>query len=185
MDEKQLIAFRMKYGGKTYEEIAKATGFAEGTIRIYFSADGAWKGTYDLWAQKESDGVQDRVRKSLEGVLDIAGTIMVEALARAREVVGECKTALKKAIESGEVTKISAAEDDLRKAENRAFELAERVMDRAGMTIVSRAKLESRPNSLTDDVKEVHARLIAAGIDPASIRFRSPAPPRTEGTLPE
>lgn len=183
MDEKQLIAFRMRYAGRTSGDIAKATGYTVSTVATYFTSGGAWRETYDLWANRESEMAQERVRKALEGVLEIAGSILVDSLMRAKQTINGCKEKLDKAIIEGDAKEIASAEGEMRAAENRATDLAERVMDRAGMTIVNRTKLETKKPIESYD--EVMADLIAAGIDPASIKYKSPAPERREGTLPE
>ena len=179
MDEKQLIAFRMKYQGKSYEEISKATGYAFSTVLTYFANEGAWKDSYELWANNESKYAQERVRKALDSVLEIAGDILVNALVRANKRVKSLESQLE--VEQEPKKKVDI-EWNLQKAEERATALAERIMDRAGMSILNRSRIETV--KVPEGYDEITQRLIAGGIDPASIGYRSNAPVAKEGLLP-
>ena len=177
MDEKQLIAFRMHYQGRTSEEISKVTGLTPGTISTYFSDD--WRASYEIWANNESKYAQERVRKALDSVLEIAGDILVSALMRANKRVKNLEKSLEEELN---IKKKPDLEWNLQKAEERATALAERIMDRAGMSILNRSRIETV--KIPEGYDEITTRLVEGGIDPSSIRYRSNAPVAKEGLLP-
>ncbi len=182
MNENQLIAFRMKFQNKSIAEIAEASGFTENTIITYFSVNGNWRVDYDKWAEEEVKIIQTDARKLFEGAIEMAAEELTAALDHAKQVVKEKRKNLQIVRATGGKTAIEEAEQQLRSAENRAIEIGEKIMDRVGMGAIVRTKSENLP--VDPGSKDVKQRLIDAGIDPTSIRFTSPAPARTEGTLP-
>ena len=55
MDEKHKKAIVLKYEGKSYAEIAKATGFTENTVNSYFVHDGLLAEDYALYEAEQNE----------------------------------------------------------------------------------------------------------------------------------
>lgn len=184
MDARTITAFRMKFQSKPLVEISEATGFTVSTLATYFSVDGAWRDTYDEWALKEAEAVQKTARQILQGQVDAASQVMADILERAIEVVTDLRKKWREAVKGQDQKQAVVYEDELLSAENRAMDIAQKILDRAGMSPLIRTKDETPVLPLGTATDDVRQRLRDAGIDPASIRFIDPAPPRTEGSLP-
>lgn len=187
-NEKELIAYRMKYSGRSHREIAEELGMNKKSVDNAFGSNGTWGQAYEIWSRRESEETQKQVRKALDNVLEYTGDVFVKALVRANEDVESKYAILKETREAHTkgrttITAVRDAEVEYRKAENRAVDLAEKVMDRAGMSIVTRAKLDTGNQLKTLD--QIYADLIADGLDPNAIKFKSTAPTKKERALPE
>lgn len=65
MDKRKLLAFQLKFEGKTYSEIAKKTGYQRGTLEVYLSKEGKWYKEYLNWQDEEISSIQIESKKKL------------------------------------------------------------------------------------------------------------------------
>lgn len=156
------LAIELKYQGISYGKISHELKgeFSANTLRKYFAKGGR---LYHLYMQyAESQSATRRRYASL--MLQSASQTAVKALLGV----------LDKAMKDGDSHLILKA--------------SQIVLDRAGVPAAKRIEFEQE--TLKDDdqdlsIEAVRDRLRRDGIDPDSIKFIDPSPPRTRGTLPD
>lgn len=193
MDEQKLTAFSLKYQGKTYAEIAAdpRVQLTEGTLAVYLSPEGVWGPEYRLFCKERNKLVEQATLSIFKGVAQEAAEGMQEALKDARKEVAHLKADLLilngtlSSLEGQDKLKCLEQIDFLKgrilKAQERVMNYSERILDRAGMPIIKKVEVEDGDKELDPD--NINNILEAAGIDPESIRYKSKAPERTEGTV--
>ena len=60
-NEKQLIAFKMKFKGHTHEQIAAATGYSVVTLDGYFPKGCPWHDQYIAWRTWQVESIKDQM----------------------------------------------------------------------------------------------------------------------------
>lgn len=60
-DERQLTAFRMRFKGHTYEQIADKTGYKAMTLESYFSRGGEWHEAYISWKEWQVEQIKEQM----------------------------------------------------------------------------------------------------------------------------
>lgn len=60
-NEKQLTAFRMRFKGHTYEQIAGETGYKAMTLEVYFARGGLWHEQYVAWKEWQIDQIKEQM----------------------------------------------------------------------------------------------------------------------------
>jgi hypothetical protein len=60
-NEKQLIAFKMRFKGHTYEQIATATEYEPRTLEVYFAKGGLWHDKYISWRTWQVESIKDQM----------------------------------------------------------------------------------------------------------------------------
>lgn len=155
----QLI-MRMKYDMKTYAEIAAEAGTSENYIAQMFMTDGRLEVEYAEYKKKMNDALQDEVIEDLRQSVKKAGNAMVMALEHYLLMYKQLEDSLK--IEKNpDIIRntVNSMATVLQKASNQA----ERVLDRAGMPIVSKSEVKNGDLPTYDDLIK---RLNSEGIDP-------------------
>ena len=79
-NKRKLNAYEMLFEGRTYKEIAEATGWSEGHLRNYLGPSGKWYGDYMLWANDKADAIEKEVRLRIKKRTNEAMTVLEYAL---------------------------------------------------------------------------------------------------------
>lgn len=147
MDEKQTQALALKYQGKTYDEMSKETEVPVGTLKGWFEYDGLLFWQYRLYEEKRNNEKEQAAKASLKKHLDIAVQVLINALA-------------------AELKKIKKLEEEKKEANySTAVQLAEKIMDRTGMSVVSKQELSVELSKKVQSYAEFIEGLRVEGID--------------------
>lgn len=60
-NEKQFIAFKMRFKGHTHEQISENTGYTVGTLESYFSRGGLWHEQYIAWKEWQTEQIKEQM----------------------------------------------------------------------------------------------------------------------------
>lgn len=186
MDAKQQEAIRLKYEGVKYAEIAKTLNISENTLWAWFGKDGLLELEYEQYAREQG-------KKKLSIALDVfkkhsslAADAMNKVLRNAIRNVEKAQQELDEHLKQTNPAKTTTEELErkVKSAENRLFELSERVLDRAGLTVVNRTEVKKGEESdgdskqLTDE--QLKRELQQRGINPNSISYQGAGRPTAE-----
>lgn len=60
-NEKQFIAFKMRFKGHTHEQIAQETGYKAMTLESHFARGGAWHEQYIAWKEWQTEQIKEQM----------------------------------------------------------------------------------------------------------------------------
>lgn len=152
MEEKYQRAIEMKYAGETYKKIAEELQVAEITVKQWFQADGLLYLQYLEYATKLGLEREQLGRNMLKENIENLVKIMINTVT----------------LLINKANKLPDESDEKIKLYERATNLAERILDRAGLTVISKSevKTDAATNKLTN---EQYSELLRKnGIDPAA-----------------
>jgi hypothetical protein len=184
LEKKHFTIMEMKYQGYKYADIAMAVEMHETTIAEYFGKGGILEYEYDSYVREQNKAHIDQAVEMFKQNANLASDVMNKVLQRAVKGIETAEQRLVDYHDHGgkdgtpgiSADMILALEAKIRSAERRAFEFAQIILDRAGLPVVLKSQVETKKTA-DEGEEDVNERLKRSGIDPASIRYISSAPP--------
>lgn len=140
LNKNHQLAIELKYEGFSYEQISEKMGgkFTTGTLGQYFHKDGILYIPYLQYEAEQNKKRMEDGRTLLQKEVPKAIKVLIDALSNSQFM----------------------GKDD------RSVELAEKILDRAGLTVIQRARIDknNNPKELSDD--ELSRTLGGSGLDP-------------------
>lgn len=127
MREEHLTAIQMKYKGSTYKEIAEALKLSESHIKLWFSKNGVLDIAYKDYADEQNDLILSSARNMLTSQVPLALRVLLNALTEELLWIEKQK-------------KANEGKNDFRPDYDKAVELAEKIADRGGMSVIRKSE---------------------------------------------
>ena len=145
-NEKYQLAMEMKWQGRSYKEIAEACGTTEGNVQQWFNTDGVLYDLYVAYANKKGRELEQQSSDIFKRNIGLASQLIENAFRK-------------------EVARIAKLEKDGQAVNyDYAIELAEKLLNRAGVVIVK--KLETKTDERgADTYTSLLEELASLGID--------------------
>ncbi len=85
MTQQQLLAFRLRLEGFTYQQISKHTKWSEFTLRKYFSPKGKWHNDYQAWKNQTLSETQDEIENMIKRESLSAARVLIKIMQNAKK----------------------------------------------------------------------------------------------------
>lgn len=145
-------AIELKYQGYSYRQIADELKIDKSTVDHWFAVDGKLYFSYLEYAAKQNQVREEQGTNMLKGKIEEMITVLLNTVA----------LLLNKAKEAVSNKKI----DEAIKYYKEASVYAEKILDRAGMTVINRSEIKTHAATKQLSDAELRARLLKLGINP-------------------
>lgn len=126
MDANKIKAMELKYIGKEYKEIAIECATTEGVVKQWFMVDGELYLPYLKYATKQSEKMQE------------LGTTILKS--QIEKLIGIMTKTVELYLKAAEKARNENKPDDEIKWHEKATGLAERILDRAGLSTINKSQ---------------------------------------------